>query len=162
MERTTTFAVRDAAGKVHGFAMTVDATPYPGEVLRVCGYGVTIVKRDPPSRPGTRWIAPYGVNCAEHGSLVSRTTIDQASDEAHAHMASQHPTAADRVFTPARQAQGFRSQAHLDAHFAHSDHVRACGECRQPGPAAWLEGDASWQPTMRECAEGQRLFRESW
>jgi len=68
----------------------------------------------------------------------------------------------ERRFTQARREQGFRSQAHLDAFYVAYDHKQACGECGQPGPAAWLEGDASWQPTERECAEGRRLEVASW
>ncbi len=76
-------------------------------------------------------------------------------------MAGVHPTAADRAFTPARKAQGFRSQAHLDAHFAYSDHISGCHECQQPGLAMWLEGSASWQPTQRQCGAGRRLYLAS-
>jgi len=66
-----------------------------------------------------------------------------------------------RAYGADRAAQGFRSQQHLDAFYAAYDHVRACGECGQPGPAAWLEHDASWQPTETRCAEGTRLDHAS-
>jgi hypothetical protein len=68
-----------------------------------------------------------------------------------------------RVFSPQREAQGFRSQAHLDAWYRAFDHTRACpaGVCGTPGPSAWLEGDASWQPTVRECEEARRLHAEA-
>jgi hypothetical protein len=166
MQRTESFAVRDSSsGEAVAFTMTYDVTPAPGEILRACGYGVVVVSRDPPNRPdlpGAQWVAPYAANCAEHGWLASRATVDQARDEAASHIASEHPTAADRMFTAERKAQGFRSLAHLDAPYRAADHKRACGECGQPGPARWLEGSASWQPTVRECAEGKRLERESW
>ncbi len=66
----------------------------------------------------------------------------------------------ERLFTSARRDQGFRSQAHLDAWYRYSDHVRSCEECQRPGEPMWLEGDASWQPTHRSCAEADRLFAE--
>ena len=62
-----------------------------------------------------------------------------------------------RAFDGDRKAQGFRSQEHLDAFYAARDHVRDCAECGMPGPAAWLEGDASWQPTETLCATGYEL-----
>jgi hypothetical protein len=62
-----------------------------------------------------------------------------------------------REFDADRKAQGFRSQMHLDAFYTAYDHVKSCGECGQPGPAAWLEGDASWQPTETRCDESRRL-----
>ena len=65
--------------------------------------------------------------------------------------------AATRTFDAGRQAQGFRSQAHLDAWYVAYDHVKACGKCGQPAAAVWLEGDASWQPTETRCAEAHRL-----
>jgi len=63
----------------------------------------------------------------------------------------------ERMFTQARQKQGFRSQAHLDAFFRSYDHERSCAECGKPGPAVWLEGSASWQPTMAQCQTGKDL-----
>ena len=68
---------------------------------------------------------------------------------------------ASRIFGTDRAAQGFRSQAHLDAFLAYHDHTQACGECGQPGAATWLEGSASWQPTATVCPEGIRLQRIS-
>jgi hypothetical protein len=67
-----------------------------------------------------------------------------------------------RTLTEARKVQGFGSQEHLDAFYAAYDHVQACPECGQPGPAAWLEGDASWQPTETRCGEANRLEQLSW
>ena len=66
-----------------------------------------------------------------------------------------------RTFTEARRRQGFRSQSHLDAFYAHLDHVQTCDECGAPGPAVWLDGSASWQPTVHECDEGARLYQIS-
>lgn len=66
-----------------------------------------------------------------------------------------------RIFDTDRAAQGFRSQAHLDTFYAYHDHVSGCGECRSLGPAMWLEGSASWQPTTTVCPEGIRLQRLS-
>ena len=71
-------------------------------------------------------------------------------------------SAPGRVWDAQRQAQGFRSQAHLDAFYVHVDHERACAECGQPGPAVWLEGDASWQPTSAQCETGRALFLASY
>lgn len=69
------------------------------------------------------------------------------------------PAADRRKFTPARRAQGFRSQAHLDAFYAHFDHIATCTEC---GPGAPVELDDGLQPTLRECAEGLRLLAASF
>jgi hypothetical protein len=63
-----------------------------------------------------------------------------------------------RDFNQQRREQGFTSQAHLDAWFVAYDHAEACPECGQPGQAAWLEGSASWQPTVTQCAEAARLY----
>lgn len=64
-----------------------------------------------------------------------------------------------RVFNAARQAQGFRSQAHLDAFYASYDHGKSCTDC-QPS-MFWMDGDASWQPCTIPCPEAQRLSRAS-
>lgn len=61
-----------------------------------------------------------------------------------------------RTFTTERAAQGFRDQAHLDAFFAHHDHVKACPVCSRVGGAMPL--DDGMQPFMDECPEGRRLF----
>lgn len=61
-----------------------------------------------------------------------------------------------RDFTADRQAQGFRSQDHLDAWYRYYDHTKACAECG-PGKSVWLEGDASWQPTENRCATAKAL-----
>ena len=62
-----------------------------------------------------------------------------------------------RTFDQDRKTQGFKSQDHLDAFFAAYDHEKRCVECRQPGPAVWLDGSASWQPTMNRCPAGRAL-----
>ena len=66
----------------------------------------------------------------------------------------------DRHFDEGRQAQGFRSQAHLDAFFAHFDHVKACGACKALDSHVLL--DDGWQPTQGECAEAKRLLAIEW
>ena len=160
MKRTDLIAVRDAAtGEPFAFTMTYDVTPAPGTVVDDLGHGIAIVRRDPPARPdlpGADWVAPFAANCDQHGHIASRASLGQAREEARAHIAAEH-----RTLDAGRRAQGFRSQEQLDAHYAYTDHVRACAECDQPGPAFWLEGSASWQPTMRQCAEGRRLDRAS-
>lgn len=153
MKRTETVGVIDG----RAVTATWDVTPRPGRIVLDLGHGLTVVEREAPSRPGAAWVAPYAGNCAQHGHVTSRATIGQARDELRAHIAAEH-----RTWDAGRRAQGFRSQAHLDAFYAHTDHVRDCAECGTPGPTAWLEGDASWQPTTRECQTGQALFRASW
>jgi hypothetical protein len=69
------------------------------------------------------------------------------------------PSPFGRTLTPARRAQGFASQAHLDAFYAHLDHVRTCTTCG-PGPA--VEVDDGLQPTMRECPAAVELYRASF
>ena len=64
-----------------------------------------------------------------------------------------------RVYDQARRDQGFKSQAHLDAFFAHYDHTRSCSDCG-PGPAVPL--DDGMQPTRRECDAALALFMVSW
>lgn len=66
-----------------------------------------------------------------------------------------------REYDGGRIAQGFRTPEHWEAFLAYVEHLAACPECSQPGPAMWLEGSASWQPTSRLCAEGVRLQRIS-
>lgn len=65
-----------------------------------------------------------------------------------------------RTFTADRQTQGFKSQAHLDAFYAHYDHVTACQECARRN--GWVELSDGWQPTQGECAIAQRLAVESF
>lgn len=66
---------------------------------------------------------------------------------------------ASRCFDAQRQADGFRSQAHLDAFYRYYDHATACSECGQPGEPTWLNSAASWQPTVTHCPTGHRLQR---
>lgn len=67
-----------------------------------------------------------------------------------------------RTFTKARREQGFQSQEHLDAFYAYLDHQQECtaagGGCG-PGPDAWMESDASWQPTLAECPQAKALYQ---
>jgi hypothetical protein len=65
----------------------------------------------------------------------------------------------ERTCTAARQAQGFRSQAHLDAFLRYYDHVEGCAACQRPGEGVLL--DDGWQPTRRECDTARELFRLS-
>lgn len=65
-----------------------------------------------------------------------------------------------RIFTRARQEQGFRSQAHLDAFYRSLDHVAGCEECQKPGPPFEL-ADGSLQPTVNRCSEENRLFERA-
>lgn len=71
-------------------SITSDATPAPGETVAELGDGVTVVERTPPARSGCVWAGPYAANCAEHGWIVSRRTIDQAAAEGRAHIAREH------------------------------------------------------------------------
>lgn len=65
-----------------------------------------------------------------------------------------------RVLCDARRAQGFKSQAHLDAWYVHYDHFNNCPGCNKPGPSVLT--DDGWQGTVTECEEGLRLFRASF
>jgi len=65
-------------------------------------------------------------------------------------------TSASRLLDAGRIAQGFRSQAMLDAFFLHYDHTKACAECQKPGRG--VELDDGIQPTMNTCAEADRLY----
>jgi len=136
--------------------MIYGTSPAAGTVVRDLGHGVTVVHRDPPPMPGSAWVGGYAVNCATHGWIESRRTVQECADDGYSHIARDH-----RVWDDARKAQGFRSQAHLDAFYRASDHQRECTGCG-PGPAMWLEGSASWQPAMRLCATGRQLEQESF
>jgi len=61
-----------------------------------------------------------------------------------------------RTFTEERQAQGFTSQAHLDAWFASYDHVKDCPSCGLPA-GTWLSD--GWQPAETRCAAWHELDR---
>lgn len=65
-----------------------------------------------------------------------------------------------REFNEARRAQGFKSQAHLDAFYVHHDHVATCTDGCSVGPS--IPVDDGWQPTRRECPEAIRLLLLSW
>ncbi len=66
------------------------------------------------------------------------------------------PLTDDRQFTPARQAQGFTSQAQLDAFYAQYDHTRTCPDCQALNGYALLSD--GWQPTQGECSTAKRLL----
>jgi hypothetical protein len=70
--------------------MTYDATPMAGTVVLDLGHGLTVVEREAPGRPGTAWVAPFAACCTGHGHIVSRRTVEQARDEARAHIAAEH------------------------------------------------------------------------
>ena len=65
---------------------------------------------------------------------------------------------AGRIFNTARKAQGFTSQAHLDAFFLHYDHAQSCGICASLD--GWALVDDGFQPILDECPEGKRLYLE--
>jgi hypothetical protein len=67
--------------------------------------------------------------------------------------------ASPRAFTPARHAQGFKDQAHLDAFYAYLDHKAACGTCGQPGPGC--DAPDGWQPSEQICEDGRALLNAS-
>lgn len=82
----------EVVGVLDGRAVTAtwDVTPAPGSVVLDLGHGVTVVLRDPPRTEKTAWIAPYAVNCAAHGWIVSRRTPEACTVEGHTHMARAH------------------------------------------------------------------------
>ena len=61
-----------------------------------------------------------------------------------------------RAFNTARQRQGFRSQAQLDAFYAHYDHVSSCPDCKALDGYVLL--DDGYQPTVGECPDAQSLY----
>lgn len=60
-----------------------------------------------------------------------------------------------RTFDAGRKAQGFTSQAHLDAFFTHYDHATACPVCSKVAGAVPV--DDGMQPVMGQCATGKAL-----
>lgn len=60
-----------------------------------------------------------------------------------------------RIFDDARKAQGFLSQAHLDAFFTAYDHMSACADCKSRD--GYTLTDDGWQPTSGRCAVGRAL-----
>lgn len=64
-------------------------------------------------------------------------------------------TTYSRQFDAARQAQGFRSQAHLDAFYAAMDHVAGCPACKALD--GYVELDDGMQPTDGRCPVALRL-----
>jgi len=67
---------------------------------------------------------------------------------------------ANRTLTPARQAQGFKSQAHLDAFYASCDHSKQCPVCSRVG--GYMPIDDGMQPYMDSCETGRKLTAESF
>ena len=67
--------------------MIYDTSPVPGTVVADLGHGVTVVQRNPPRTEGTVWVAPYSLNCAEHGWIVSRRTVEECGTEGRQHIA---------------------------------------------------------------------------
>lgn len=64
-------------------------------------------------------------------------------------------TTCGRIFDAARKAQGFLSQAHLDAFYAYFDHVQNCADCKARDGYVLL--DDGYQPTTGMCDEAHRL-----
>lgn len=60
-----------------------------------------------------------------------------------------------RVYNEARQAQGFKSQVHLDAFFAYYDHAKTCPNCQGMTGVALDDG---FQPVQILCGDGERLY----
>lgn len=91
MKRTEPVGILD--GRM--ITATWDVTPAPGAVVDDLGHGVTVVLRDPPPPrawlpAGRVWIAPYALNCAEHGWRVSRRTAEECAAEGREHIARDH------------------------------------------------------------------------
>lgn len=61
----------------------------------------------------------------------------------------------NRTFDAERKAQGFRSQAHLDAFFAAFDHTQGCAACKALDGYVLL--DDGYQPANGRCSEARRL-----
>lgn len=62
-----------------------------------------------------------------------------------------------REFNAARKAQGFKSQAQLDAFYAAYDHNKDCADCHKRNGHALL--DDGCQPTQGSCPTHQALER---
>ena len=62
----------------------------------------------------------------------------------------------NRDFNVARQSQGFKSQADLDAFFAYIDHTEQCPECQKPGKGVLV--DDGYQPTANRCDRANELW----
>jgi len=63
-----------------------------------------------------------------------------------------------RTFDAARKAQGFKSQAQLDAFYAEYDHTNTCAACRALDSYVLL--DDGYQPTKGACAVAKQLYIE--
>lgn len=142
-------AVCQLRSSVAATPVTLHWTNWPGKPSRPC----TVLYGD-----------PAGNIMFSNGKKLSAmpdelTTIPRAGLEV-----SDVPGDPARIFTPARMAQGFRDQAHLDAFYVYYDHVQAgraagtsgCG-CGQPGPATETT-DGGVQPSETVCQQGMFLF----
>lgn len=111
--------------------------PAPGAIIRAIG-GVTIVRRDPPNKPNTAWIAPYAVNCTAHGWLNSRATTDQAATEAYTHLATKHraPVLACPMCDSRNMAAPYHNGHTPDATECHDCGARMLAEAATPGTRA--------------------------
>ena len=67
-----------------------------------------------------------------------------------------NPPEYGRIFDAARQQQGFRSQAQLDAFYAYYDHVKTCPDCKALNGYVLL--DDGYQPTGGECPQAKALY----
>lgn len=65
----------------------------------------------------------------------------------------------NRLFTPARKAQGFHSQAHLDAFLAAYDHRSSCADCKARDGFVLL--DDGYQSTTGSCPVARQLDAET-
>ena len=63
-----------------------------------------------------------------------------------------------RQFNQARKQQGFKSQAQLDAFFAHLDHTNNCPDCKALDGGVWLND--GYQLTVGQCPVAKQLDAE--
>lgn len=98
-------------------------TPAAGTVVLELGHGVTVVERDAPRTAGAAWIAPYSVNCAEHGWIESRRTPEQCEKDGRAHIAAGHWDLDERA-----RSLGWADNAEM-THQAHNAPAFGCVYC---------------------------------
>jgi len=63
-----------------------------------------------------------------------------------------------RIFNEERKAQGFESQAQLDAFYRERDHAATCSICGNVG--GYVELSDGMQPVMGQCDIGKQLYRD--
>ena len=103
---------RSATKAIGALDMKWDTTPAPGATVDDLGHGVTVVLRNPPPPraglpAGRIWIAPYALNCAEHGWRVSRRTAEECAAEGREHIARDHgPEACAKCGYPVMRSWG--------------------------------------------------------